>query len=220
MVGRHTLARDAYAGWSRCAECSLLFVSGRVHVVAPGTDCMAGGGGSVCAGPGGAVAERWNGRRWSREATAAVPGGLTTAFNGVSCASAGACTAVGTYLQSTTYAPLAEGWNGTRWSVEPTPFDAHAGENVLDGVSCSSARACTAVGGLPNPGTTLIQRWDGKTWTVQPSPNPPATVMNDLASVSCISAVKCVAVGASAYPNIASLAEVWDGSRWRIDRTP
>jgi hypothetical protein len=190
--------------------------------VGQGPACFATASGGACSGSGEAVAERWNGRRWSLQATPTIPGGVTPALTAVSCVSAGSCTAVGSYYlpQPNVYAPLAEAWNGTSWTVEPTPFDAQSGETTLGGVACTSPRSCTAVGALENPGATLAQRWDGTAWTVQPSPNPPNTISNGLDSVSCTSAVRCVAVGVSTYPDIASLSEAWNGARWRIVRTP
>jgi hypothetical protein len=188
--------------------------------VGGGPNCFATGGGSVCSGHGAAPAERWNGHGWSLKATATVVGGADSALLDVSCVSARACTAVGTYPQSATYAPLAEGWSGTSWAVEPTPFDAQAGESNLVGVSCTSRRACTAVGSLPEAGRPLVQRWNGTRWTVQPSPNPPNAVMSGLGSVSCTSAVRCIAVGGSDYHNGATLAEAWNGKRWRIEPIP
>jgi hypothetical protein len=76
-------------------------------------------------------------------------GRATTAnsLNGVSCTSPTACTAVGTYANSAADKTLAESWNGTSWSILPSP---NAGLpdalNVLNGVSCVSTTACTAAG--------------------------------------------------------------------------
>jgi len=218
--GRHwqELPGPAGAGGLSAVSCS----SSRSCIAVGGSGCYGSGGGSFCSGSGFAPAEHWDGRRWSLQATPTVSVGMPPQLVGVSCGSLFACTAVGTYAQqqSQTPAPLAEGWNGTSWAVEPTPADPSAGQSTLASVSCTSPRACTAVGGLPNPGTTLVQRWDGATWTVQPSPNPPNTETNVLNSVSCTSAVRCIAVGISTYPDIASLAEAWNGTRWRIQRTP
>lgn len=200
--------------------------SSRACIAVGGPNCFAMGGGSVCSGSGGAPAERWNGRGWSLEA---VPGGITTALNGVSCVSARSCTAVGNYAPPSApdgppggRVPLDEQWNGATWTVEQTTFrppSSVAPQAYLDGVSCSSPRLCFAVGHDQESGTTLAERWDGATWTVQPSPNPPNTETNALSSVSCTSAVRCIAVGISTYPDIASLAEAWNGTQWRIQRT-
>jgi hypothetical protein len=64
-------------------------------------------------------------------------------FNGVSCPSLTACTAVGNYsVNFTSGGTLVEAWDGTRWRVQRTPPLAAN----LNGVSCTSTTACTAVG--------------------------------------------------------------------------
>jgi hypothetical protein len=41
---------------------------------------------------------------------------------------------------------LAETWNGTRWTLQATPAPAGSLTSMLNGMSCSPAGACTAVG--------------------------------------------------------------------------
>jgi len=81
--------------------------------VSRATDCIAElNAASACLGLGGAVIAGWNGRGWSLESTPTVPRAVhPPILSAVSCASAQACTAVGSYLQSATsmFAPLAEG---------------------------------------------------------------------------------------------------------------
>jgi len=110
------------------------------------------------AGPGRTLAARWNGRAWLAEP--APSQGHNSRLDGVSCASAAWCVAVG--------AP-AEAWTGTRWTIIPPPYGrrpaaarwnsrtryagpmpepAPAPQNLsLTSVSCTSARFCMAVGG-------------------------------------------------------------------------
>jgi hypothetical protein len=98
----------------------------------------------------------------------------------------------------------------------------------LNGVSCTSASACTAVGAMDTPqGTlTLAERWDGTGWTLQSTPNRPG-LNNGLASVSCASATECVAVGSSGLGSSDSgsttstpLVELWNGTSWTIQPAP
>jgi hypothetical protein len=86
-----------------------------------------------------------------------------SSLNGVSCASASACTAVGDYNNGTTGVTLAERWTGTTWSIQHTPNPTGASFILMTGVSCTSASACTAVGGYNNrtAGVTLAERWTG-----------------------------------------------------------
>ena len=77
----------------------------------------------------------------------------------MSCTSPAACTAVGGDSTGT----VAESWNGTRWSVQATPNPPTAGETFFEGVSCTSATACTAAGYYDSTGRvlTLAERHSG-----------------------------------------------------------
>ena len=152
-----------------------------------------------------------------------------TRLEAVSCSSAPACTAVGTYESSThVEATLAERWDGTGWSIQTTkdPTGNQAG-NELGGVSCPSATACTAVGrhiekvGADFIASALVERWDGTEWALQATPDPPLSEGEILFSVSCASAIACTAVGSYvAVAGTDSSAEVfgvrWDGAAWSV----
>jgi hypothetical protein len=157
-----------------------------------------------------------------------VPPG--NAFSGVSCTSASACTAVGSFggRNGGQFKTLVESWDGTRWSVVPSPNEGPAsGSNELWGVSCRSASACTAVGNIITNGNhykTLVESWDGTRWSVVPSPNEgPVSDDNQLYGVSCPSASACTAVGGIAGRNggqFKTLIESWDGTRWSVVPSP
>ncbi len=161
------------------------------------------------------LVESWNGTSWS-----VVPspnyGSGGNSLQGVSCVSAAACTAVGSYASNGKQRTLIESWNGTSWSVVPSPNP--AGDHIdLYGVSCVSAAACTAVGAAG--GRTLVESWNGTTWSVVPSPTlQPAS---SLRGVSCVSAAACTAVGAhgSARGN-RTLVESWNGVSWSVVPSP
>ena len=178
------------------------------------------------------LSEQWDGTSWTALSTPSPAGSVTTTLNGVSCTSAKACTAVGNYyVTGGNTSTLAERWDGTSWTVQPTPNPAVATGSFLNGVSCTSATACTAVGytgvtpaggGNSYPGT-LAERWDGTSWTVQPTPNPAGSTDTFLTGVSCTSASACTAVGQymDSATNVAvSLAERWDGTSWTVQPTP
>jgi hypothetical protein len=129
------------------------------------------------------LAERWNGTTWTIQSTPSGPG--VSALLAVKCASSTACMAVG--VSNQTAAPqttLIERWNGTSWQLSGQSLS-----GGLTGVFCTTASACTAVGGN---GTALAERWNGTSWTSQATPNLPDT---SLQSVSCTSASACMAVG-------------------------
>jgi hypothetical protein len=144
-------------------------------------------------------AESWHGTAWRIRTTPSPPGATDVLLNGVSCSSATACAAVGSYRDSTgTRFALAESWNGTAWSIETTPNTTGGSESGLSGVSCTSATACSAVGSYVNStGTqvTLAEVWNGTSWTIQKTPNPTGGTGSRLLGVSCTAATTCVAAG-------------------------
>src|ERR1039457_347136 len=88
------------------------------------------------------LGEQWNGTTWTIHT-----GPTVTGLNGVSCTSASACTAVGQVLSTSgDVVTRAERWNGTSWKTQTTPNPSDAGYSQLNGVSCTSATACAAVG--------------------------------------------------------------------------
>jgi hypothetical protein len=170
------------------------------------------------------LAESWDGSSWSVQDPANPDGG---SFSGVSCASATSCTAVGETAPDTDgqTATLAEHWDGTSWTVQATPNPAGTVEAWLLGVSCSSATACTAVGGAitgtPGSLVPLAERWDGASWTIESMPSSDGRAP-ELTSVSCPAASSCTAVGwapRSGHHEV-SVAEHWNGTNWKAQSTP
>ncbi len=170
--------------------------------------------------------ERWDGQNWSTQTTPALPYGY---LDGVSCVAATACVAVGsaTSIASVVSPPwptLAEAWNGTVWSVEPTPNPTGADNASLTAVSCASPTACTAVGGSffpanPNLQSPLAERWNGTRWSIQTMPEAPDESPGGLGAVSCPSDSMCMAIGNNDIGTGSPDAELWDGTTWS-DLTP
>lgn len=145
------------------------------------------------------LAERWNGKKWAIESTPnPVPDGQ---FSAVSCGSAHACTAVGTYF--------AEAWNGHTWAAQSIPAPSGTADSFLFGVSCTAPAACTAAGEAGLSGVPLAVAWNGKKWAIQP-PAHPAAFNSEFKSVSCTSATRCTAAGGyvAASENVRTLIEV------------
>jgi hypothetical protein len=162
---------------------------------------------------------------WSLE-NPVSPSSVLNNFSGVSCARATACMAVGSDINASTgINTLAERWNGNSWQLQSTAPEGTGNGAGFGGVSCPRARACTAVGNYPNGAGTevaLAERWNGTRWRFQATPNPSGATSSGLASVSCPRARACTAVGS--YVNSAgaemTLAEHWNGTRWRIQPMP
>jgi hypothetical protein len=166
------------------------------------------------------LVELWNGSVWS---IAPSPNSLPTQPNqlaGVTCTSPTFCIAVGDYRYagnppSGISQTLIESWNGSTWSIVPSPNTSPAQHNSLAGVSCVNPTACFAVGsGTTITGSqTVIESWNGAIWSIVPSPNTSGAIGNGLGSVSCNKATACVAVGASDHQ---TLIETLRGTKWNI----
>ena len=93
----------------------------------------------------------------------------------------------------------------------------------LAGASCTSSKACTAIGGyyedLHN-WRIVADPWNGKDWTTETTPDT-RTAASTLSGVSCTSRTACVAVG-SRYTGRQSLsfAEAWNGKRSSVQAAP
>ncbi len=169
------------------------------------------------------LVDSWNGTSWSITPSPNV-GAVSSYLNSVSCASSSSCIAVGHYYNSSIVPQtLIESWNGTSWSIVPSP-DQGTNLNILNAVHCMSASSCVAVGVHMNPSNTaddtLIESWNGTSWSIVPSPSQG----NDgsvLFSVSCTGLASCVAAGF--YDNgvaYRTLAESWNGTSWSIMSSP
>lgn len=172
------------------------------------------------------LAEAWNGTTWSVQRPPAPAGAQSTSLLGVSCVSASGCVAVGSYRSTAgVVKTLAEAWNGSSWSIQPTPNPAGATAGNLLGVSCLSASACFAVGDFRSGSgvrRVLAEAWHGSSWSIQPAPIPAGASRSFLNDVSCRSASACTAVGTYQHGKRAhvTLAEVWNGTSWSIQATP
>ena len=132
-------------------------------------------------------------------------------LNSVSCTSQQFCVTVGD-ADNDAFASetLAEVWDGTAWTVQPTPNPAGTLNSFLNGVSCASANDCAAVGDYDaaTP-STLVEVWDGSAWTLRSTPNVAGAGSNVLFGVSCVPAA-CSAVGNSFTLVQSTLAESGD----------
>jgi hypothetical protein len=166
------------------------------------------------------AAEHWDGAEWTLVPTV-DPGLGENALNGVAVVATDDVWAVG-FMQpqkktSNAFRTLIEHWDGTQWSVVPSP-SVGDGSNTLTGVSALSAHNIWAVGyyfsGNAHVRSTLVEHYDGSDWTVVPSPNPGGT-SDSLIDVTAISATNVWAAGFSdAGLGYGALLEHWDGASW------
>jgi hypothetical protein len=188
---------------------------------ASASSCAAVGGRSATSkGPGGTLAEKWNGTKWSVVTSPDPAGSNGATLDGVACTSAKSCLAVGDYFTSSrSTLPTAEKWNGTKWSVLTVPAPSGTTDAFLDAASCVSSTDCWAVGGSMD--NTLAESWNGTKWSIVSSPSPNPAKPNYLTGLSCPSAKDCWAVGETFPTNFGgSLTEQWNGSKWSVVSTP
>jgi hypothetical protein len=195
------------------------FVS--VSCVAP-SSCMAVGVTSHGAPESG----YWDGTNWKLEPMPRPrhPAQSITLAS-VSCTKPSFCLAVGDYTYGVSAMPsprardktLAERWNGSSWqvirSVDVARWD------QFSAVSCTSPRACTAVGSSASQQFALAERWDGATWQIQHVPDVNQTGYTRLTAVSCSQDSACMALG-NYNGGALAIAESWNGAAWRLRTMP
>jgi len=171
------------------------------------------------------LVEVWNGTTWSISPSPDPSGVIDSHLFAVSCVSSSYCVTVGLATTESANQTLAEVWNGTTWSISPTPNPSGVPSSALIGVSCASPSECAAVGDS-NPSGQLDQPlamvWNGTTWSITPVTNPSGATQSVLGGVSCATASECTAVGYSAGDDtsFSTLVEVWNGTTWSISPSP
>jgi len=148
---------------------------------------------------------------------------LNNGLSGVSCSDAAHCVAVGNYFNGPVRQTLVEMLSAGVWAITPSPNQGTNVSNFLNGVSCSDAAHCVAVGDYfngPIP-QTLVETFSGGTWTITPSPNQGTNQPNLLSGVSCSDAAHCVAVGDYNNGTVnQTLVETLSGGAWTITPSP
>jgi hypothetical protein len=124
---------------------------------------------------------------------------------------------VGGYAQ----APLAERWNGSRWSVQSVPAPPGSAGGLFSAVACTGAAGCAAVGGYTAASgpRNLAERWNGTRWAIQYVPTPPGSqaglIPVGLLGLSCPAAAACTATGSyDTGSRYLAQALTWNGSHW------
>ena len=125
-----------------------------------------------------------------------------------------------TYTSST----LIEHWNGSAWSVVPSPNPADDpiyGANQLYDVRAFAPDDVWAVGWYWTPigSAPLVARWDGRRWSESPTPEDE---YRQLVALDGTSSSDIWAVGHSLTLDDGhqALAMHWDGRSWAVVRTP
>src|SRR5215831_12503077 len=125
--------------------------------------------------------------------------------------------------------PLTAHWDGTSWSIVPTPDVRGGSKSGLFGVANLGGGNAWAVG-RSETARTLIEHWDGSAWSFVPAPDPvvPAGMTltsSMLSAISARSANDIWAVGSfsaakGTQSNSFTLTMHWNGSAWTIVPSP
>jgi len=167
------------------------------------------------------LTEHWNGTAWSQVPTPAVPH-LDESLLAVGASSASDAWAVGFEkgVGAAGRFPLAAHWNGSSWTIVPTPTQTGGSKSTLNGVVDLSPTNAWAVG-RSRSATALVEHWNGTAWSIVPVPTPAGAATSQLAAISALSPTNIWAVGSvvnivnTAVQN-RTLVEHWNGSAWSI----
>ncbi len=161
--------------------------------------------------------EHFNGRKWSVVPSPNI--GPMDQLRAVTAVSANDVWAVG-FAAPTSFAnpqTLILHWDGTSWTIVPSPNPAGAQDNELSGATAVSAHDVWAVGETGNGAQTLIEHWNGTSWAAVSSPST-----GRLAGVAAISASDIWAVGSVTGINgiTTTVIEQWNGTSWSVVPSP
>jgi hypothetical protein len=114
------------------------------------------------------------------------------------------------------FTTLAEHFNGTSWSVVPTP----AVNDALVSVAASASNDVWAIGNpitVADSPTPFIAHWNGTSWSIIDSPKLPKN--SSLTGVTAPASNNAWVVG-NTFGASNALVEHWDGTRWSIVSSP
>jgi hypothetical protein len=166
--------------------------------------------------------EHWDGNAWTISSSPS-PGSTGNQLNAVAALAPSDAWTVGYSTDADVIArTLIEHWDGTSWSVVPSPNNGGNG-SYLQGVAALASDNIWAVGYYVDNNQvneTLVEHWDGKSWSIVNSPNR-GTDGSQLFGIAAASPSDIWAVGNSGQGNgVLTLIEHWDGSAWIIIDSP
>jgi hypothetical protein len=182
-------------------------------------------GETIGAGP---FVVHWNGTQWSVVSAPRIGDGAR--LNALAAIATNDVWGVGAYYEpnDSHWESMIQHWNGTQWSVVPSPSPGTYG-NELSGLAVVSANDIWAIGRQSSGGAIipLIEHWDGQHWTVVPSPN----IDGGSDGVAMLCSIAAIAPNdvwaAGVYHNEQTdihqrrtLLEHWDGTSWTIVSSP
>jgi hypothetical protein len=164
-----------------------------------------------------------DGTKWSQATSPSPSPGYGADLNAVSADSTTDAWAVGTYeTDQSAYVPLVEHWDGSSWSIVPSPTPTGGTDTTLAGIVAQSPSNAWIVGsyqtgGLTSGNVPLIEHWDGAAWTAVSTQAPAGSASSALAGVVAPTSSTAWAVGNFVHNrNQKPLLEHWVNSQWKL----
>jgi hypothetical protein len=177
------------------------------------------------------LTEHWNGSQWVAVPSPNASQATASTLVAVAAVSSSNVWAVGNYQVAGQYQweTLIEHWNGTRWSIVPSPSSSHGQKSFLNAVAAISANNIWAVGYSENTQLApydlpLIEHYNGVSWTMVSAPYPAPSQYSSLYSLAVVSANDIWAAGYTNEntlgQNGTALIEHWNGTKWNLISNP
>jgi hypothetical protein len=164
---------------------------------------------------------------WRIQPSPNPEGAAASNLTAVSCPGDGTCTAVGEFSDGSINHTLALHWDGSEWTIQPTPDPKGVVFALLSSVSCAGPGECMAVGFSISSNyhvRPLAERLSGSTWSIEATAKQSNASWAELTGVSCVAPDDCRAVGGAIGCGVDAqerpLAEHWDGAAWTVERVP
>ena len=159
---------------------------------------------------GASLVQHWDGSEWTIVPSPNSPTGTYHVLEAVEAISPTDIWAGGSWYVGNNRGPLMMHWDGSKWTLVPTP-----GFPWIGDISAVSTDDVWAIGGGYNE--TLAMHWDGSEWTNMPVPQPPDGHMVRIVAV----AANDVWVAGVTYNTPPPPAMYhWDGSQWEVVELP
>jgi hypothetical protein len=201
VIGVNTVGGNLFEHWDGTAWTpTIAFLGGGFAAGAASADATddiwAVGSSGLSSAQASPFVAHFNGANWKSVPSATLAPGASAAFNGVVALAPNNVWAVGsiTDVMSGPASTLIEHYDGSEWSVVPSPSAGQNQSNDLFGITAVSPTDIWAFGhyAVSSDGTegtgpslqgvqkTLLLHWDGTSWTLVPSPSPEAGgILND-----------------------------------------
>jgi hypothetical protein len=170
-----------------------------------------------------ALLEHWDGSQWSI-ANNPQPGSVRDMLFGASALSPSDVWVVGDQEgRNHTFETLAEHWDGSSWTVVPTPDPGSTGNHLyaVDAVSPDNVWAAGMQLSGDSPDQGLVEHWDGKHWSVVPLPAPASADLVMLDGITANASQVWVAGEADSPEGGGQpLVEGYQNGKWTIPTLP